>query len=320
MPQQNPELEHAVALANGGRVAEALLILNRLIAGGDGRAMAVLAEMKWRGGLIPQDLTAGRDLLRRAGEAGHASAAAISTNLLANGVAGPRHWRDAVRRLKGEARNADPRRATYDLIRKMAIDDDGNPLALPDAEVLSEAPDVRRIARLLTAAECDYLRRIAEPRYEPSTVKDAQGRAIADPIRTSDGATLHWMVEDPAVHAINRRLAAASGTDWDQGEALQILRYTSGQQYRPHYDFVRAAENQRVLTVLVWLNDDYDGGETTFVKTGLTLRGRKGDALIFRSALADRSLDPLSEHAGLPVTRGAKYLASRWIHESRWVP
>lgn len=320
MPTRNPDLEHAVALANGGRVAEALLILNRLITGGDGSAMAVLADMKWRGGMIPQDLAAGRDLLRRAGEAGHASAAAAFTNLLANGVAGSRNWSDAVKRLKVEARIAAPRRAAYDLIRNMAIDDQGDPLVIPDAELLSTTPDVRRIARLLTAAECDYLRRIAEPRYEPSTVKDSQGRAIADPIRTSEGATLHWMIEDPAVNAINRRLAAASGTNWDQGEALQILRYKPGQQYRPHYDFVRASDNQRVLTVLVWLNEDYDGGETAFVKADLKVRGRKGDALIFRNALPDRSLDPQSEHAGLPVIRGSKYLASRWIHESRWVP
>ena len=43
-------------------------------------------------------------------------------------------------------------------------------------------------------------------------------------------------------------------------------------------------------------------------------------ALIFRSALPDRTVDPLSEHAGLPVTSGTKLLASRWIREKRWTP
>jgi prolyl 4-hydroxylase len=47
------------------------------------------------------------------------------------------------------------------------------------------------------------------------------------------------------------------------------------------------------------------------------VRGRKGDALVFVSALPNGDLDPLSEHAGLPVTSGTKYLASRWIREGR---
>jgi prolyl 4-hydroxylase len=65
--------------------------------------------------------------------------------------------------------------------------------------------------------------------------------------------------------------------------------------------------------VLVYLSDDYEGGETSFPHTGLSFRGRAGDALLFRNAGADGRPDPLSLHAGLPVTRGTKYLASRWI-------
>jgi prolyl 4-hydroxylase len=65
--------------------------------------------------------------------------------------------------------------------------------------------------------------------------------------------------------------------------------------------------------MIVWLNQDYDGGETMFMKTGTKLRGRTGDALLFRNALADGARDPDAAHAGLPVTRGEKLIASRWI-------
>ena len=296
------------------------MIITRLAAGGDAGALAMLAEIKWRGGLVPQDPVGAREMFRRAGEAGHAVASEIFTNLLGSGAAGERNWSLALKRLKDEARGSKPRRAAHDLLRKMALDANGDPSNLAAPEMLSEAPDVRRVPKLLTGAECDYLKTIADPHFETSTVNDSSGRTVADPIRTSDGATLHWAIEDLAIHALNRRLAAASGTAWQQGEALQVLRYKPGQQYRPHFDFVRASENQRVLTVLVWLNDGYEGGETTFVKTGLEVRGRRGDALIFRNALPDRTVDPLSEHAGKPVTRGTKLLASRWIRESRWVP
>jgi prolyl 4-hydroxylase len=44
------------------------------------------------------------------------------------------------------------------------------------------------------------------------------------------------------------------------------------------------------------------------------------DVLIFRNAGLDGRREPLAEHAGLPVTAGLKFLATRWIREQRWIP
>jgi len=319
MPR-HPLLAQAFALSNAGRNAEAILIVNQLAAQKEPEALYTLGEMKWRGGMVPQDPVQGRELFRQASEAGHPTAAIYYTNLLATGVAGPRDWPEALRRLSQEAVRDRQRKAALALVERMALDEEGDPRNIPESQVLSDEPDVRTIERLFTATECDYLRDVASPLYMPSIVYDEQRRAIRDPIRTSDGSTIHWLVEDPAVQALNRRLAAATGTRADQGEALQILRYRPGQQYRNHMDFVQTTDNVRALTALVYLNHDYKGGETCFVKTGLKVKGRKGDALIFRNALSDRRPDPLSEHAGLPVTSGTKFLASRWIRERRWTP
>jgi prolyl 4-hydroxylase len=320
MPPRHPELEQAIALSAAGRNAEAVLIITRLASQNDPGALATLAEMKWRGGMVPQNAGEGRELFRRAGEAGHVAAAASFTNLLASGVAGKRDWPQAMKRLKEEARGNPKRRQMLDLIRKMALTAEGDPVETPQGRLISESPHVTSFPTMLTPAECDYLRLAAEPGFAPSTVNAANGQTVADPMRTSDGSTFHWLIEDPAVHAFNRRLAAASGTGFDQGEAIQILRYRPGQQYYPHTDFVRASENQRFLTALVYLNHDYDGGETRFIKTGLKVKGRKGEAILFRNADAHRAPDMMAEHAGLPVTRGTKYLASRWIRETRWIP
>jgi prolyl 4-hydroxylase len=315
----HPMLQQAVQLSVAGRNAEAVLIVTQLAGQNQPQALAMLAEMKWRGGMVPQDPAAARELWRRAGDLGHAQAAQITTNLLANGVAGPRDWPAALARLQAEARKDQGRRQTLALVERMALDANGDPAKAFVPEVLSERPDVRRIERLFTAAECDYLRRLAEPGYEPSVVNNAMGQPVRDPIRTSDGATIHWMIEDPAVHALNRRLATVSGTAYEQGEATLILRYKGAQEYKPHFDFVRSETNQRFKTVLVYLNHDYKGGETYFPEIDLKVKGRKGDALIFTSALPDRSVDPLSKHAGLPVTQGVKYLCTKWIRERRWI-
>lgn len=320
MSSRHPLMAQAIQLSAAGRNPEAVIIINQLAAQGEPEALFTLAEMKWRGGMVPQDPVHGRELYRRAGAAGHRGAAVTYTNLLASGIAGPRDWPSALQRLREEARHDAGRAKVLAALGKMQLTADGDPVSIPERQALSESPEVTLFPRLLSPGECDYLRRVAEPLYAPSTIFNAQRQLVQDPIRTSDGSTIHWSMEDPAVHAINRRLAAASGTPADHGEALQILRYRPGQLYRNHYDFVGTPDNQRPKTALVYLNEDYRGGETLFVKTELKVRGRTGDAIVFRNAGADRRPDPMSEHAGLPVTQGTKYLASRWIRERRWVP
>ena len=70
-----------------------------------------------------------------------------------------------------------------------------------------------------------------------------------------------------------------------------------------------------MLTFLVYLNDDFQGGETEFLSTGLKVKGRKGDGLLFRNADESGQPDLNSRHAGLPPVSGIKFLASRWIRQ-----
>jgi prolyl 4-hydroxylase len=320
MASPHPMLQQAIALSNAGRNAEAAAIVTRLAATGDAQALFLLGQMQWGGGIVEQDPVAARANFARAAQAGHPAARIVSTNLLASGIAGARDWAGALMRLAGEAA-IDPRRKLQaELLGKMTLDTQGNPIKLRTPDILSDSPWVQRFPGLLTAAECAYLVDLAQRSFAPAQVRDAKGGMKLDPIRNSDEATLHWMIEDPVVHAINRRIAAHSGTQSDQGEALQILRYKPGQQYRAHYDFNPTLDNQRILTALTYLNHDYRGGETAFIKTGLKVRGRKGDVVLFRNTLDSTTLDPMSEHAGMPVTSGVKYLASRWIRAERMCP
>jgi len=303
-------------LIGAGRQAEAMLLVHRRSAGGDPSAWFVLACWKWEEAVRPLDLAQARALFAQAGAAGHKEAAACVTNLLANGVAGERDWPGALARLGAEARSDPRRQAASKLLAKMRLTPEGDPARLGPSRQLSAAPEVHLFPRLFTPAECDHLARTAAPNLEPSAVVNPDtGRSELDPIRTSDSCELPWFVEDPAVHALNRRLAAATGTSVDQGEPLQILRYSVGQQYRRHIDAVPGLANQRVMTALVYLNDGYEGGGTAFPRAGLTVEGRRGDVLVFRNASADGRADPMSEHAGLPVASGFKLLASRWIHQ-----
>ena len=122
------------------------------------------------------------------------------------------------------------------------------------------------------------------------------------------------------IRAINLRVAAVSGSTVDQGEALVVLRYTPGQEFRPHYDSLPNTRNQRAATVLLYLNDGFGGGETVFPAYGLSVRPKAGDAILFSNTLPDGSPDARANHAGLPVTHGVKWLATRWIRARPFSP
>ncbi len=316
MLQATPSLTEAFSLWEAGRVTEALAIIQHHAAAGDGDALFALGDMYWRGVGVEQDLAHGRELFGAAADVQQPMAVRAYTNLLATGFAGPRDWPRALARLEDEARTDGLRARMLSVIRDMQIDRQGDPLTVPPAEQLSERPGVWLFRGAFTPAECDFLILLAEPTYERSLV---DRKTVPDPLRTSDGSPIHWLIEDPATHAINRRLAALTRTAVDQAEPLLILRYRPGQQYYPHVDWLDDP-NPRILTALAYLNDNYEGGETSFVETGLTVKGRKGDTLVFRSVGPDGNFDPLSMHAGLPVTRGTKYLASRWIRAGRHSP
>ncbi|HKP34367.1 MAG TPA: 2OG-Fe(II) oxygenase [Sphingomicrobium sp.] len=313
-------LQQAIALINAGRSDEGVQALRQIASSGDPQALLVLADMTWSGNVVAQDPARGRLLFEYAAALGHGQAAVIATNLLASGIAGKRDWPLALKRLAEEGRTAPQRRAAANLIGAMDLDDNGDPRAIPPPLTVADEPYARLFERLFTTDECKHLINVVQHLFEPSMVYRSGKQAVRDTIRTSDGAPLHWLIEDPAVTAINRRIAAATQTDYDRGEALQVLRYSPRQEYRPHFDFLEGVANPRPWTALIYLNDDYEGGETEFVKTGVKVRGTPGDMLVFRNSTGSDVRDPLAEHAGLPVTSGTKFLATRWIRAHRWIP
>jgi len=313
-------MSNAVSQANlllqRGDVQGAAEVLQRAEQTGDALAARELGIWQLTGQVVRRNLAGSRAMFERAAALGDAHSASVTRAFVAGGVGGPSDWVRAVHLLREDSR-ADPACVEQlRLIEAMDIDASGAPASEFASEVLSETPQVRRFPKFFTPNECAYLITLAKDSLRPSVVVDpTTGRPVPNPIRTSSGTGFPFMDENPAIHALNRRIAAASGTDVKSGEPLQILHYAPGERYHEHNDALPgvAPTQQRVLTFLVYLDDDYDGGETAFPRLGLSVKGCAGDGLLFRNATADGAVDPLAIHAGLPVTRGVKHVASRWI-------
>jgi prolyl 4-hydroxylase len=273
---------------------------------------------------VTRDLQRARKLFMQAAELGHSQAKRIAIALLANGMTGGRDWTGALARLQAIKSSGDSHASRQlQLLDAMDLNAEGDPNRDFEGDRLSERPEVTVFRNLFTKAECSYLADVALPAYRPATVGHVAGGQVlqvVQQIRTCDVAAFPWIAEDPVIHALNRRIAAAAQVPVECGEPIQILRYRPAQEFKPHRDYTQDTDNQRVLTMLVYLNDDYTAGETLFLDSGLKFRGDPGDGLLFRNADESGAPDPHSLHAGLPVQSGEKVVASRWIRQKRFGP
>lgn len=324
---QNSPMAHPSPLARAddllaaGRTVDAIALVRTAAASGDVDALFRLAVWHLIGTPLPRDLIAARQFLRDAVAIGHVDAALMEIALTANGGGGAPDWPAALSLLRIAAAGDPVAARQLALVDAMSLGPDGAPATPPAARILSARPDVRLFATLFTPDECRHVATVGNGLLEPAMVVDpGTGRLVHHPIRTSDGGVIGPAQEDLVIHALNRRIATASGTGHDQGEPLMVLRYAPGQQYRAHLDALPRAANQRILTALVYLNTGYRGGETRFLANGLSVTGRTGDMLLFRNVDTDGQPDPASRHAGLPVTAGHKWLATRWIRADRHDP
>ncbi|KAM5565212.1 putative prolyl 4-hydroxylase 3 [Rosa sericea] len=205
-------------------------------------------------------------------------------------------------------------------------------------EVISWEPRAFIYHNFLSKEECDYLIKLATPHMAKSTVVDSKtGKSKDSRVRTSSGTFLR-RGRDKVVRDIEKRIADFTFIPVEHGEGLQILHYEVGQKYDAHFDYFLDEFNtknggQRIATLLMYLSDVEEGGETVFPaakgnissvrwwnelsecgKQGLAVKPKMGDALLFWSMRPDASLDASSLHGGCPVIRGNKWSSTKWMH------
>ncbi|XP_010550487.1 PREDICTED: probable prolyl 4-hydroxylase 10 [Tarenaya hassleriana] len=204
-------------------------------------------------------------------------------------------------------------------------------------EIISWEPRASVYHNFLTKKECQYLIELAKPHMEKSTVVDEKtGQSRDSRVRTSSGTFLP-RGRDKIIRDIEKRIADLTFIPVEHGEGLQVLHYEAGQKYEPHYDYFMDEYNtrnggQRTATVLMYLSDVEEGGETVFPaakgnysavpwwnelsecgKGGLSVKPKMGDALLFWSTTPDATLDPSSLHGGCPVIKGNKWSSTKWL-------
>ena len=188
-----------------------------------------------------------------------------------------------------------------------------------------ERPQVIAFADVLSPEECgERIERSRHRLKRSTTVNFSTGKEDVIRNRTSEGI---WFQrdEDLFIGKLDRRIASLMNWPVENGEGLQILHHGTTGEYRPHFDYFppdqpgstvhTAQAGQRVATLVIYLNDVADGGETIFPEAGMSVAARQGGAVYFRYMNGQRQLDPLTLHGGAPVLAGDKWIMTKWMRE-----
>ncbi len=162
-----------------------------------------------------------------------------------------------------------------------------------------EVPDV------LSAAECsELMARIDAGGPTAAPVTTSKGMVMRPDIRNNErvmfddaalATSLFLRVKSTVPLKVLKRAPIGAN------ERLRCYRYRPGQRFAPHFDgsFRRSDTEESELTLIVYLNDDFEGGDTAFLDFTHRVRPKRGSALLFFHRLL---------HEGCTVVSGTKYV------------
>lgn len=179
-----------------------------------------------------------------------------------------------------------------------------------------EEPLIVVLDSMLSDEECDELIRLSTDKMHRSKIGTSRSE---NEIRTSSS----MFIEDSnnlIIARIEKRIEAVMNIPIEHGEGLQILRYAPGQEYRAHHDFFSSTSkvtNNRISTLIMYLNNVEQGGETFFPHLNFSVTPKKGMAVYFEYFYNDPLLNDLTLHGGAPVEVGEKWVATQWMRKQR---
>jgi prolyl 4-hydroxylase len=178
---------------------------------------------------------------------------------------------------------------------------------------------------IITPQEAAYIMNYASDKFAASQmVGDFEDKSVRD------SETCWIRKSDNVVSGITKRICKMVNKPFENAEDLQVVKYKPNGMYRPHHDaccddneqcneFLKRG-GQRVKTVVIYLTDDFEGGETNFPTLNKKYKPAKNSGILFDPLDTDcTTCHPKALHEGSPVTRGTKMICNVWIRESVFV-
>ncbi len=182
----------------------------------------------------------------------------------------------------------------------------GDPSLLMDVCGLDlTQPLLFTVPALLTETECrDFIERIEAAGPLPAPISTSRGPVMRSEVRNNDrvifddrrlaAELFERLFEHVPKSLLRMRVAGVN-------EHFRCYRYQPGQRFALHGDgtYARSQTERSLLTCLIYLNQDFAGGETAFPEQRQCIQPRSGTALFFQHPIL---------HEGCVVRSGIKYV------------
>ena len=174
-------------------------------------------------------------------------------------------------------------------------------------------------SNILSMEECNLIIEKCKDFKESKTIGDTEGKNS----KYRKSSTALFASELKEITKFRNIFAEITNTSIMQQETpVYILKYSENDYYFPHIDpfggiqdFPHPEAGDRLISGILYLNDNYTGGETFFKSEEIKIKGRQGDLLIWYNLNKDGSPNRNTLHSGQPVTYGTKYIVVLWARE-----
>lgn len=184
-------------------------------------------------------------------------------------------------------------------------------------ELKHEKINLRYILDFISRDECEHLISIAKDGLSRSKII-GESEEYSDNTRTSYSFYFNKSHDD-IITKIENRISDMVGKPINTIEAMQVVRYEDGQEFKEHYDWFQDAhcdkiKNQRQYTFFVYLNDVENGGETVFPNINTSFNPKIGDAIFWENCKSRYECHTEALHQGKAPIGCTKYGLNIWVN------
>jgi len=168
-----------------------------------------------------------------------------------------------------------------------------------------------------TREEAQELITYARERVGPAAVLEDGEFVLSDGRQSETCHVFGPRAQNPRFVAFASRAAALTGMPYTHLDGVFITRYGPGGFYHEHHDFGDHFKDNRLYTILLYLNDmdESEGGTTAFPRLNVEVQPRVGRAVSWTNKNPDGSPHWETSHAALPVKEGAeKWTIQFWFN------
>ena len=185
---------------------------------------------------------------------------------------------------------------------------------------ICSSPKIIIFKKLLDTQSCREIIKEFSPRNSPSYVTDGN-KVSKSKLRSSSSSLIKK--EEEKIYQLRKKTCSLLNWNFEDSERFQFITYKKGEKYAPHFDafdlnqmkkISNRKTTQRIHTNIIYLNENFEGGDTYFPKLGISIQAEAGMMLSFENCIDKTNfINPFSIHESLPITKGKKNILITWL-------